>query len=59
MIQLAPDEEVSAFSFGQPSRGSMRRNSWMPKFAMARAAVPMFSPSCGFTSTAMGAGPST
>jgi hypothetical protein len=59
MIQLAPDDEVSAFSFGQPSRGSTSRISCNPKLAMARAAVPMFSPSCGLTSTAMGAGPST
>ena len=44
-----------AFSLGQPSRGLTRRSSDRPKLAMARATMPMFSPSCG--STRMIAGP--
>ena len=46
-----------ALSFGQPCRGLTRRSRDRPKFAMARAAAPIFSPSCGSTSTTTGAGP--
>ena len=42
-------------ALGQPSRGLTRRRSVRPQLSMARAAVPMFSPSCG--STRMMAGP--
>ena len=40
---------------GQPSRGFTSRRSARPQLSMARAAVPIFSPSCG--STRMIAGP--
>ena len=36
-----------AFASGQPCRGFTRRKSYRPKLAIARAAAPMFSPSCG------------
>ena len=49
---------IAAASFWQPSRGATRRRSCKPKLAIARAAAPMFSPSCGSTSTIAGpAGP--
>src|SRR6185312_17281770 len=51
----APDAAATALSFGQPSRGRTRRKSSRPQFIIARAAVPIFSPSCG--STRMIAGP--
>ena len=38
------------------ARGLTSRSRDRPKFAMARAAAPMFSPSCGSTSTTIGAG---
>ena len=38
-----------ALSFGQPSRGLTSLSSASPKFAMARATMPIFSPSCGST----------
>ena len=41
--------------FGQPSRGLTIRSRSSAKFPMARAAMPMFSPSCG--STRMTTGP--
>ena len=41
-------------SFGQPCSGLTRRSRDSPKFAMARAAAPIFSPSCGSTSTTTG-----
>ncbi len=37
----------TAFSFGQPSRGATRRRSEIPKFFIARAAAPIFSPNWG------------
>src|SRR5262249_34120495 len=40
--------------FGQPSRGLTRRRRASPKFAIARAAAPMFSPSCGSTRITVG-----
>src|SRR5690606_4157151 len=40
---------------GQPSRGATRRISERPKFAMARAHMPIFSASCGSTRMTMGA----
>ena len=39
-----------------PARGFTSRSRDKPKFAMARAAAPIFSPSCGSTSTTIGAG---
>ena len=45
-----------ARGLGQPSRGLTRRSRDSPKFAMARAAAPMFSPSCGSTRITTGAG---
>src|SRR6202044_1995414 len=41
--------------FGQPSRGLTMRSRESAKFPIARAAMPMFSPSCG--STRMTRGP--
>ncbi len=43
-----------AFSLGQPSRGLTSLSSDRPKFAMARATMPIFSPSCGSTRTMAG-----
>src|ERR1044071_5757686 len=51
----APLAAATALSEGQPSRGRTRRRSSSPQFSIARAAVPIFSPSCG--STRMIAGP--
>src|ERR1051326_6521317 len=51
----APLAALTALSEGQPSRGRTRRRSSSPQFSIARAAVPIFSPSCG--STRMIAGP--
>jgi hypothetical protein len=45
----------TAFSFGHPSRGATSRSSQRPKFAMARAAMPMFSPIWGSTRITAGA----
>jgi hypothetical protein len=42
-----PAAMASAFGLGQPSRGRTRRKSVSPKFAIARAAAPIFSPNCG------------
>jgi hypothetical protein len=50
----APLAIVSAFGFGQPSRGATSRIRSRPKFHIARAAAPMFSPICGATSTMTG-----
>src|SRR5271167_3172304 len=50
----APDAARRAWMLGQASRGLTRRSRVSPKFAMARAAVPMFSPSCGSTRTTIG-----
>ena len=38
-----------ARSFGQPCTGFTSRSRVRPKLAIARAAVPTFSPSCGST----------
>src|SRR5260370_40798121 len=46
---------ATALSLGQPSRGRTSLSSVRPQLYMARAAAPMFSPSCG--STRMIAGP--
>src|SRR5262245_42511633 len=43
----APAAAARALSLGQPSRGATRRSSVRPKLAMALAAKPIFSPSCG------------
>src|SRR6478752_1597713 len=47
MMVSAPAAAARAVSLGQPSRGLTRRNSDNPKLAIARAAKPIFSPSCG------------
>ncbi len=43
-----------ASGLGQPSRGATRRRSTSPKLSIARAALPIFSPSCGRTRTMTG-----
>src|SRR4029453_16584729 len=53
----APAAAERALSFGQPSRGATRRKSVSPKLAMARAATPIFSPSCGLTRMTAGIAP--
>src|SRR5258708_25376590 len=45
--QSAREAEAQARSCGQPSLGLTSRNSERPKFAITRAAAPMFSASCG------------
>jgi hypothetical protein len=50
----APDAAGPAEGLGQPSRGATSRISVSPKLSIARAALPMFSPSCGRTSTITG-----
>src|SRR5580704_806988 len=45
-----------ALGLGQPWRGLTSRSRERPKFAMARAAAPIFSPSCGSTRTTVGPG---
>src|SRR6188508_2267193 len=57
MTWAAPLAIASAFGFGQPSRGATRRSRSRPKFHMARAAAPMFSPICGLTRTKAGPSP--
>ena len=54
----AGGRDPGACGFGQPSRGLTRRSRDRPKFAMARAAAPIFSPSCGSTRITTGAGAS-
>ena len=51
----APAAAARALSLGQPSRGLTSRKSVSPKLAMARAAKPIFSPSCGSTRMMAGA----
>src|SRR5262249_12577531 len=53
----APVAIMRALSLGQPCRGLTSRNCDRPKFAMARAAAPIFSPSCGSTKTTIGPRP--
>jgi hypothetical protein len=43
-----------ARGLGHPSRGLTIRSSLNPKFLMDRAAIPIFSPSCGSTSMKTG-----
>src|SRR6187455_3089999 len=50
----APLAAGPASGLGQPSRGSTRRSSVRPKLSIARAALPIFSPSCGRTRTMIG-----
>src|SRR5437868_3899581 len=50
----APLAAGPASGFGQPSRGLTSRMSVRPKLSIARAALPMFCPSCGRTSTMAG-----
>src|SRR5262245_7410898 len=52
----APAAMASAFSFGQPSRGFTSLRSVSPKLPMARAAAPIFSPSCGLARMMAGEG---
>src|SRR5882757_7588803 len=51
----APDAARSALALGQPSRGLTRRRLDRPQFSMARAAMPILSPSCGRTRITTGA----
>src|SRR6476659_1381227 len=55
----APLADGPASGLGHPSRGATRRSSVSPKLSIARAALPMFSPSCGRTRTMIGASPAT
>src|SRR5215813_14153579 len=55
-MRSAPAAITRAFSFGQPCSGLTSRKRDSPKLAMARAAAPTFSPSCGSTRTTTGAG---
>ena len=55
-MRSAPEAERRAWMLGQPSRGLTSRSRARPKFAMARAAAPMFSPSCGSTRITIGPG---
>ena len=50
----APLAEGPASGLGQPSRGATSRISVSPKLSIARAALPMFWPSCGRTRTMTG-----
>jgi len=50
---------TQARSAGQPSRGLTRRSPDSPKFAIARAAAPILSASCGSTRITHGPGRST
>src|SRR5689334_4619824 len=50
----APLADGPASGFGHPSRGETRRRSVNPKLSIARAALPIFCPSCGRTSTMTG-----
>src|SRR5438309_2012301 len=52
----APDAAGPAAGLGQPSRGATRRRSVRPKLSIARAALPIFSPSWGRTRTMAGCG---
>ena len=54
-----PTPSARAWTLGQPSRGLTRRSRDSPKFAITRAAAPMFSPSCGSTRMTIGAGSTT
>src|SRR5207253_790881 len=50
----APLADGPASGLGQPSRGATSRISVKPKLSIARAALPIFCPSCGRTSTMTG-----
>src|SRR5262245_26702285 len=50
---------MRAFGLGHSWRGATRRRRASPKFAITRAAAPMFSPSCGSTRTTIGPASST
>src|SRR5690606_32696984 len=50
----APDAAGPAAGLGHPSRGATSRISVNPKLSIARAALPIFSPSCGLTRTMTG-----
>src|SRR4051812_14640909 len=52
----APLADGPASGLGQPSRGLTSRSSVSPKLSIARAALPIFCPSCGRTSTMTGPG---
>ncbi len=57
----APLAIATAAGLGQPSRGLTIRIRLSPKFHMARAAAPIFSPICGSTriETRLASGPSS
>src|ERR1700693_3105154 len=56
-IWSAPEAARLAWTLGQPSRGLTMRSRVSPKLPIARATMPMFSPSCG--STRMTTGPAS
>src|ERR1700694_3613722 len=53
-MRSAPEAMMIASRLGQAPRGLTRRSRDSPKLPMARAAAPIFSPSCGSTSTITG-----
>ena len=53
-MRSAPAAIIRALSLGQACRGATSRSRDRPKFAMARAAAPIFSPSCGSTRMTIG-----
>src|SRR5262245_37465736 len=53
-MRSAPEAATQARGLGQPSRGLMSRSRDSPKLAIARAAAPTLSPSCGSTRTTIG-----
>ena len=50
----APAEMAYAELFGQPSLGSINLSFSIPKFFIARAVEPIFSPSCGLDKIILG-----
>src|SRR5258708_7353112 len=53
-MRSAPEAATQARGLGQPSRGLISRSRDSPKLAIARAAAPMLSPSCGSTRMTIG-----
>jgi hypothetical protein len=49
MTSSAPEAATRARLLGQPARGRTSRRSRSPQLSIARAAKPMFTPSCGST----------
>src|SRR5271168_3041645 len=58
-IWSAPEAARLAWTLGQPSRGLTMRSRDSAKLPIARAAMPMFSPSCGSTRITTGPASST